>query len=80
MTENTDPHAELRNQLRNIGYVAGPDLVSSLHLMDVLGKPLLIEGEAGVGKTEQTPIAGDTDGRQNERQQRSANTKGSRLQ
>jgi len=34
------------------GYVADGDLVSALHLADVLRKPLLIEGEAGVGKTE----------------------------
>jgi len=34
------------------GYVADTDLVSSLFLADALGKPLLIEGEAGVGKTE----------------------------
>lgn len=33
-------------------YVADVDLVSALHLADALSKPLLIEGEAGVGKTE----------------------------
>ena len=33
-------------------YVADEQLVSALKLMDALGKPLLIEGEAGVGKTE----------------------------
>ena len=33
-------------------YIADDDLVSALHLADALGKPLLIEGEAGVGKTE----------------------------
>jgi len=52
MSTDIDPQAELRQKLRDIGYVASPDLVSSLHLMDVLDKPLLIEGEAGVGKTE----------------------------
>jgi len=34
------------------GYVADPDLVSSIYLMQELHKPLLLEGEAGVGKTE----------------------------
>lgn len=33
-------------------YVADDDLVAALHLADVLSKPLLIEGEAGVGKTD----------------------------
>lgn len=33
-------------------YVSDDSLVAALHLSDVLGKPLLIEGEAGVGKTE----------------------------
>lgn len=33
-------------------YIADDDLISALHLADALGKPLLIEGEAGVGKTE----------------------------
>ncbi|MCG8325123.1 MAG: MoxR family ATPase [Thiotrichales bacterium] len=33
-------------------YVAEPDLVTTLALMEDLGRPLLLEGEAGVGKTE----------------------------
>lgn len=52
MTRSDDPQAKLRNQLSQTGYIADPALVSSLHLMNVLEKPLLIEGEAGVGKTE----------------------------
>lgn len=34
------------------GYVAEEGLVAAVELAQVLGKPLLIEGEAGVGKTE----------------------------
>ncbi len=34
------------------GYVAAPDLAMALHLSLVLGRPLLLEGAAGVGKTE----------------------------
>ncbi len=34
------------------GYVAEEGLVAAVELAEVLGKPLLIEGEAGVGKTE----------------------------
>jgi MoxR-like ATPase len=45
-------HARLGAHIREQNYIAEPDLVSSLYLMDVLEKPLLIEGEAGVGKTE----------------------------
>jgi MoxR-like ATPase len=34
------------------GYVAPPDLAMALHLALALGRPLLLEGAAGVGKTE----------------------------
>ena len=34
------------------GYVASADLVMALHLALALGRPLLLEGAAGVGKTE----------------------------
>jgi MoxR-like ATPase len=34
------------------GYVASPDLAMAVHLALVLGRPLLLEGAAGVGKTE----------------------------
>ena len=38
--------------LKSQGYIAGRELATSVHLSIVLNKPLLIEGEAGVGKTE----------------------------
>lgn len=44
--------AELRHAFAQQAYVADDDLASALQLADALGKPLLIEGEAGVGKTE----------------------------
>lgn len=34
------------------GYIADAALVTSLHIMQLIGRPLLVEGEAGVGKTE----------------------------
>lgn len=46
-----DPNA-LSESLNKQGYVADQALVSTLYLADKLAKPLLIEGEAGVGKTE----------------------------
>ncbi|MEE9319930.1 MAG: MoxR family ATPase [Granulosicoccus sp.] len=42
----------LANEINSQGYVADKDLVTSLYLAEALGRPLLIEGEAGVGKTE----------------------------
>jgi MoxR-like ATPase len=42
----------LRNKIEETGYITDPSLVSSLFLMEELNKPLLLEGDAGVGKTE----------------------------
>ena len=42
---------ELHARLRDTGYIADRSLLVSLDLMQMLGKPLLLEGEAGVGKT-----------------------------
>ena len=38
--------------LARAGYIAEPSLVAALLLMQDLGRPLLLEGDAGVGKTE----------------------------
>jgi MoxR-like ATPase len=38
------------------GYIAGPDLATALELSLALEKPLLIEGPAGVGKTESAKV------------------------
>lgn len=43
--------AELITSLKNCQYIADDELATTLALMDKLGRPLLIEGEAGVGKT-----------------------------
>src|SRR6516162_10230315 len=43
---------EIANKLAAVGYVADRDLATALWLMDYLKRPLLLEGEAGVGKTE----------------------------
>jgi MoxR-like ATPase len=42
----------LREELREAGYVAEPALAAAVLLMLELGRPLLLEGDAGVGKTE----------------------------
>jgi MoxR-like ATPase len=44
--------AALQQQLDAAGYIAEPGLVAALLLMQDLGRPLLLEGDAGVGKTE----------------------------
>ena len=44
--------AALQQALAGAGYVAEPGLVAALLLMQDLGRPLLLEGDAGVGKTE----------------------------
>ncbi len=42
----------LQQELAGVGYIAGDSLAMALCLMVGLKRPLLIEGEAGVGKTE----------------------------
>jgi MoxR-like ATPase len=43
---------QISERLAVVGYVADRDLATALWLMDYLKRPLLLEGEAGVGKTE----------------------------
>ncbi len=42
----------LQQELGAAGYIAEPGLAAALLLMQDLGRPLLLEGDAGVGKTE----------------------------
>jgi MoxR-like ATPase len=44
--------AALQQELADTGYIAERSLVAALLLMQDLGRPLLLEGDAGVGKTE----------------------------
>ena len=43
---------DISDRLAGVGYIADRDLATALWLMDFLKRPLLLEGEAGVGKTE----------------------------
>src|ERR1051326_1217224 len=43
---------QISDRLAAVGYVADRELAMALWLMDFLKRPLLLEGEAGVGKTE----------------------------
>jgi len=42
---------KLAQGLADSGYVAGADLATTLHLASALQRPVLLEGDAGVGKT-----------------------------
>src|SRR6056300_1769720 len=43
---------DLQSGMADLGYMASDDLAVSIHLALSLGRPLLLEGAAGVGKTE----------------------------
>src|SRR6201998_331661 len=43
---------EISDKLAAAGYIADRDIATALWLMEFLKRPLLLEGEAGVGKTE----------------------------
>ena len=49
MTPLTRP--EIATRLTHVGYIPDSGLVTAIQLMQMLGRPLLLEGEAGVGKT-----------------------------
>jgi len=52
ITERSAALAALQRELASAGYIAEPQLAAALLLMQDLGRPLLLEGDAGVGKTE----------------------------
>ena len=47
-----DPIREILERLESEGYIADPAIATSIYMAQALGRPLLIEGRAGVGKTE----------------------------
>lgn len=42
---------ELQERFESAGYIMEPAMAAAIHLMIRLGRPLLVEGDAGVGKT-----------------------------
>lgn len=44
--------AQLQESMRALDYVAEPSIATAVHLARKMEKPLLVEGDAGVGKTE----------------------------
>jgi len=53
---------EISERLAAVGYVADRELATALWLMNFLKRPLLLEGEAGVGKTEVAKALAAIDG------------------
>ncbi|MBR1218300.1 MoxR family ATPase [Bradyrhizobium sp. U87765 SZCCT0131] len=45
-------HQQIAERLAATGYIADGELATAIALMQLLSRPLLLEGEAGVGKTE----------------------------
>ena len=48
----SDPIREIVRELESRDYIADPAIATSIYMAQKLGRPLLIEGRAGVGKTE----------------------------
>src|SRR5262245_57147194 len=42
----------IATRLADVGYIADAELANAIAIMDLLQRPLLLEGAAGVGKTE----------------------------
>jgi MoxR-like ATPase len=54
---------ELTEQLRGAGYLADRGLATAMFVAISLGRPILLEGEVGVGKTELAKVLADVFGR-----------------
>ena len=52
MAESSSPIVDLHEQLRDAGYLSDTATSTVVHLAATLGKPILIEGPAGTGKTQ----------------------------
>ena len=51
-TQATDPIKDILDRLSAESYIADPAIATSIYVAQALERPLLIEGRAGVGKTE----------------------------
>ena len=52
MSNHHDPIREIVRELESRDYIADPAIATSIFMAQALERPLLIEGRAGVGKTE----------------------------
>ena len=53
---------DVTTRLADVGYLASTAVATTVFLADRLGKPLLVEGPAGVGKTELARAVADATG------------------
>jgi MoxR-like ATPase len=56
--------AQVKQALNQQSYIASDEIVTTVYLTDQLGKPLLLEGPAGVGKTELAKSVAGATGRE----------------
>ncbi len=54
--------ADVAERLAGVGYLASTAVATTVYLADRLGKPLLVEGPAGVGKTELAKAVAESTG------------------
>ena len=55
---------EVEARFREARYLAGPEIATVVFLATQMGKPILVEGPAGVGKTELAKVLAQTTGRE----------------
>ncbi|MEJ5186432.1 MAG: MoxR family ATPase [Candidatus Geothermincolales bacterium] len=55
---------EVEEKLRESGYVAGREIATAVYLAEKLQKPILVEGPAGVGKTDLARAVAEASGRE----------------
>jgi MoxR-like ATPase len=62
MADRFESVDDVVEQLRTVDYLADPNIAGVVYLADRLEKPVLVEGPAGVGKTELAKALGDVTG------------------
>ena len=63
MTDDFADVADAKGRLAEQGYLADDRLATTVFLQSRLGKPLLLEGPAGVGKTQLAQTLAEATGR-----------------
>lgn len=64
MTDAAERIRALSDDLAGAGYICGEDIATVVYLAEALGKPVLVEGPPGVGKTQLARAVGTASGRE----------------